>query len=117
MKSKCQKCGGEVEIASSSIGNQIKDSMYKTMLKNPIKNKKKKRIQKKLNKKIFSENNRIRLCINFAATVINSPIFKCKDCGFEEGGYSYLGRNLVRVDELPQGAYAQYEKFGMSRNV
>ncbi len=116
MKSKCQKCGGEVEIASSSIGNQIKESMYKTMLKNPIKNKKK-RIQKKLNKKIFSENNRRMLGINLAATVINIPVFKCKDCGFEESGYSYLGRNLVRVDELPQGAYAQYEKFGISKNV
>lgn len=41
--------------------------------------------------------------------LMTPPHFVCEKCGISRGYYDTIGRALLQVDPLPQGAYACYD--------
>jgi len=69
----------------------------------------KKRINKKWRKRWEKENAAKFLAASMLG-LMRRPVYRCTKCGRNEGFYSAVGRNLIQVEPLPEGALPLYDK-------
>jgi hypothetical protein len=64
----------------------------------------KKRIRKKW-KARWERENISRTQISVLVGLMQPPTYRCEKCGKRDGFYSAVGRNLIKVEPLPEGAF------------
>jgi len=86
-------CGGKQQAVRYMITDMLP----------PFPTHRKKRIRKKLAKRWVEETRHLRM-LSAMVSMMGHPKYKCVECGRVESIYGSLGRNLITVEPLPEGA-------------
>ena len=97
----------ETEMQCSCGGKLVQ--VRRVLLPKPPRTHRKKRINKKWRKR-WQEENRSRILASTMIGLMQRPSYRCSKCGRNEGFYSAMGRNLIQVQPLPDGALPVYDR-------
>jgi len=98
-------CGGFLVQRPRHSDNDIMASAERVI--GEIPKHKKTRIQKKWRKRWAEKAGPIILGLKLAA-IMGPPTFICSKCGKQEGFYGAIGRNIIKVEPLSEGAAPVY---------
>lgn len=105
-----EMAGRVTELVCQSCGELLQEVRH-VYLPKPPRRHRKKRINKKWRKR-WARENRAKILASSMMSVMRKPIYRCTGCGRSESFYGAVGRNLIQVQPLPEGALPLYSTEG-----
>lgn len=100
-------CGGFLVQRQAFSDNEIMASAERIV--GEIPKHKKTRTQKKWRKRWAEKAGPIIMGLKLVS-IMRPPMFVCSICGKKEGFYGAIGRNMIKVEPMPEGAKLIYDK-------